>query len=313
MRPLMNDRSPPDSETFRGTWFVVPTPFRDDRSLDLESLRRLVEAATGWTIDGLTVMGLTSEATELSPTERSDALDAIVDTVRGRVPIVVGCSRPTSDQVVDLIDQARGAGATGAMVAAPRLDDVQKLPEFYMEVAKRGELPLVVQDEPNATGMVMNEPLLLQCLEASGARTIKLEHPPTPLKIAGLLAARRDLQIFGGLGGAYALSELRRGACGTMTGFAFPEIMTAIRRAVESNDLALAGRLFDGYLPLIQVEAQPGYGVAIRKELLRRRGVIASATTRVPAPPVDEVTGRELDGLLDRLGLTPSPDAIRVG
>lgn len=303
----------PEVRTFRGTWFVVPTPFRDDGSLDLDSLHRLIDAAIGWTIDGLTVMGLTSEATALSPRERADALAAIVETVRGRVPIVVGCSEPTAVRVVQLIDQAREVGATGAMVAAPPLDDAEELPDFYREVAKRGELPLVVQDEPNTTGMVMDTPLLLRCLESSGARTIKLEHPPTPLKIAGLLASRPDLQIFGGLGGAYALSELRRGACGTMTGFAFPEIMTAVRRAVESGDLGLAGLLFDRYLPLIQVEAQPGYGVAIRKELLRRRGVIESAATRVPAPPIDSLTARELDELLERLGVTPTTDPIRVG
>jgi 4-hydroxy-tetrahydrodipicolinate synthase len=303
----------PEARTFRGTWFVVPTPFRPDGSLDLDGLQRLVDAAIGWTIDGLTVMGLTSEATSLTPKERADALGAIVDTVRGRVPIAVGCSEPTADRVVELIDQAREVGATGAMVAAPPLDDVEQLPDFYREVAKRGELPLVVQDEPNATGMVMDAPLLLRSLESSGARTIKLEHPPTPLKIAGLLAARPDLQIFGGLGGAYALSELRRGACGTMTGFAFPEIMTAVRMAVETGDLGLAGRLFDRYLPLIQVEAQPGYGVAIRKELLRRRGVIESAATRVPAPPIDSMMGRELDELLARLDIAPATEPIRVG
>lgn len=301
-----------EAQTFRGTWFVVPTPFRDDASLDLDSLRRLIDAAIGWTVDGLTVMGLTSEATTLSQQERADALAAIVESVGGRVPIVVGCSESNADGVVDLIDQARDVGADGAMVAAPPLGSVDELPEFYAEVAKRGELPLVVQDEPNATGMVMSEPVLLRSLEASGARTIKLEHPPTPLKIAALLAARSDLQIFGGLGGAFALSELRRGACGTMTGFAFPEIMTAVRRAVETGDGDLAGRLFDRYLPLIQAEAQPGYGVAIRKELLRRRGVFESATTRVPTPPIDSVTGRELDELFDRLGLTPTASAVRI-
>ena len=314
MRPSMNERSSAEPEwgTFRGTWFVVPTPFRDDGSLDLDSLRRLVDAAIGWTIDGLTVMGLTSEATALSPQERTDALATIVASVRGRVPIVVGCSEPTADEVVGLVDQAREVGAAGAMVAAPPLEDEEELPGFYAEVAKRGELPLVVQDEPNATGVVMSSPVLLRSLEASGARTIKLEHPPTPLKIAALLAARPDLQIFGGLGGAFALSELRRGACGTMTGFAFPEIMTAVREAVEADDLRAAGRLFDRYLPLIQVEAQPGYGVAIRKELLRRRGVFESARTRVPAPPVDAVTGRELDELFERLELTPTTDRIQL-
>jgi 4-hydroxy-tetrahydrodipicolinate synthase len=198
------------------------------------------------------------------------------------------------------------------MVAAPPIGNPEALPDFYAEVAKRGELPLVVQDEPNATGMAMTVSILLKSLEVSGARTIKLEDPPTPLKTAALLDARPDLEIFGGLGGLFALSELRRGACGTMTGFAFPEILTAVRRALESSNPELAGRLFDRYLPLIQFEAQPGFGVAIRKELLRRRGVIESATTRVPSPPIDAVTAREIDELLDRLGLEPTPSEMNV-
>jgi 4-hydroxy-tetrahydrodipicolinate synthase len=314
MRASVDDPSRTEGrdQAFRGTWFVVATPFRDDGSLDLDGLRRLVDSAIGWTVDGLTVMGLTSEPTTLSEQERANALEAIRESARGRVPIVVGCSETTVDGVVGLIQQAREFGADGAMVAAPPLGNQGALPDFYAEVAKRGELPLVVQDEPNATGVVMTVPTLLECLEASGARTIKLEDPPTALKTAALLDARPDLEIFGGLGGVFALSEFRRGACGTMSGFAFPEILTAVRRAAESDRWEEAGRLFDRYLPLIQFESQPGYGVAIRKELLRRRGVIESATTRVRLPPMDAVTAHEIDELLDRLALTPIPEAITV-
>ena len=59
-----------------------------------------------------------------------------------------------------------------------------------------------------------------------------------------------------------------------MTGFAFPEILAAVRLSAESGDMKAAGLLFDRYLPLIQFEAQPTIGLAIRKELLRRRGSI---------------------------------------
>ena len=303
----------PSTRPFRGTWFVVPTPFRDDGSLDLDSLRRCVDAAIGWNVDGLTVMGLTSEATTLSGQERLEALRAIMGSARGRVPVVVGCSSASAEVVVEMMQQARELQADAAMVAAAPVGAADALPGFYAEVVKRGELPLVVQDEPNATGMAMPASILLQSLEASGARTIKLEDPPTSLKIAALLAERPDLQIFGGLGGVFALSELRRGACGTMTGFAFPVILTAVRRAAESDDWELAGRLFDRYLPLIQFEAQPGLGVAIRKELLRRRGVFDSAVTRVPTPPIDELMAREIDELLDRLKLSPALETITIG
>ena len=112
--------------------------------------------------------------------------------------------------------------------------------------------------------------------------------------------------MFGGLGGASALWELERGACGTMTGFAFPEVLRAVREAVQGGDRGLAGRLFDRYLPLIAYEAQPVVGLAIRKEVLRRRGAIDHAATRTAASPIDDVSRVALDGLFERLAIRPS-------
>jgi 4-hydroxy-tetrahydrodipicolinate synthase len=159
---------------------------------------------------------------------------------------------------------------------------------------------------------MMSASVILRSAEASGATVIKLEDPPTPPKITRLLAARPDLQVFGGLGGVSALGELSRGGCGTMTGFAFPEILTAVRKAVEAGDRRTAGLIFDRYLPLIQFEGQPVVGLAIRKEVLRRRGALATNTTRGFSPRIDTVTNGELDELFDRLGVIPSIEPFVV-
>jgi 4-hydroxy-tetrahydrodipicolinate synthase len=293
---------------FGGTFFVVPTPFDEDGSLDLEGVRRLTDAALSWGADGLTVMGLTSEADMLTEEERGSALGAISETVGGRVPVVVGCTAGDADQVVAFMSQARAHGASGAMVAAVR--GTEDLPSFYAECAERGGLPLVIQDEPAATGVPIPTNLLYACLRMAGAVTVKLEAPPTAPKIRALLELGPDLRLFGGLGGAYALAELRAGACGTMTGFAFPEIMRAIRLAAESDDWPAAGALYDRYLPLIQFEAQPVLSLPVRKELLRRRGVIASARCRREHRGLDDGTLREIDDLLARLDIWPGTESF---
>jgi hypothetical protein len=66
---------------------------------------------------------------------------------------------------------------------------------------------------------------------------------------------------------------------------------------------ARARDLFYRYLPLIRYEGQPVIGLAIRKEILRRRGVIASAAIRHPGPTLDAGSRAELDEILARLGL----------
>ncbi len=297
----------PTASELRGTWFILPTPFDAGRRLDTDSLGRLVEVAAAWGVDGLTAMGVMAEPGSLTPEEREAALQTVAAAAAGRLPFAVGCSGPTTGAVRAHADQARRLGAIAAMVAPPTLlGNLDVLPGFYRAVAAEAGLPLIVQDEPTATGVVVPVSILLACLEACGATVVKLEDPPTPPKIGRLLAANPGLAVFGGLGGAAALWELERGACGTMTGFAYPEVLRAIRLAVEAGDGERAGRLFDRYLPLLAYEGQPIVGLGIRKEVLRRRGALASAVTRGPGGPLDPASIAALEAILGRLGIEPS-------
>ncbi len=305
--PTPGSASEPALAALRGTWYILPTPFDAAGRLDTVSLGRLVDAAVTWGVDGLTAMGVMAEPGSLSADERETALRTVFEATAGRLPVAVGCSGPSTAAVIANAEQAAGLGALAAMVAAPALlRNLDVLPGFYRTVAAGTDLPLIVQDEPAATGVVVPVSILLACLEASGTRVVKLEDPPTPLKIGRLLAADPGLAVFGGLGGAAALWELERGACGTMTGFAYPEILTAVRLALEADDATTAGRLFDRYLPLIAYEAQPLVGLAIRKEVLRRRGALASAATRGPGGPLDPASLLALDRIFERLAIAPS-------
>src|ERR1019366_10017132 len=226
----------------------------------------------------------------------------------GRLPMAVGCSAAAITTTLELVSQARGLGACAAMVAAPPLlRNVDQLPDYFKRAAEGG-LPLVIQDEPNATGVLIPVSILLAAATSSGTRSMKIEDPPTPAKIARLLGAAPDLDVFGGLGGMSALGELRRGACGTMTGFAYPEVLRGVRKLVEAGSLRDAGLMFDRYLPLIQFEAQQFVGLAIRKEVLRRRGIFTTQRTRGPVPTLDATTLEELDDLFERLRMVPAPE-----
>jgi 4-hydroxy-tetrahydrodipicolinate synthase len=296
-----------------GTWFVVPTPFTDSGELDVDSQRQLVESAIGWGVDGLTVLGVMSEVATLSDAERQRALEAIMEPALGRVPVAVGCSGGSSHLVRERIASAAGLGASAAMVSAPQLvRNADSLPAFYAAVAVDAGIPLVVQDEPAATGVLIPVSVLRRCLDAAGTSVVKLEDPPTPPKITALLNADPSLRVFGGLGGVSALSELSRGACGTMTGFAFPEILRAVREAIEDGRPDDAGRIFDSYLPLIQFEAQPVIGLTIRKEVLRRRGAISSAATRGVSPHIEQRLADELTQVLERLGVDPAEPRLAI-
>ena len=99
------------------------------------------------------------------------------------------------------------------------------------------------------------------------------------------------MPVYGGLGGVGLLDELAAGAAGAMTGFSHPEGLQAALTAWADGGFRAAREAFAPWLPLVNFEAQPGVGLALRKEVLRRRGIIAESIVRPPAPKLPKDAG----------------------
>jgi 4-hydroxy-tetrahydrodipicolinate synthase len=290
----------------------MPTTFDADGTLDEHSQRSLTEAILTWGVDGITALGVMGEVTALGSAERQVVVRAVTEVVAGQVPVAVGCSGAALRMVLHQIAEAADCGAAAAMVSAPPLTrNVDVLPGFYGQIARLGALPVVIQDEPAATGVLIPPSILAASAEAGKAAAVKLEDPPTPRKISALLDLAPGTVVFGGLGGLMAYHELARGAAGTMTGFSFPEVLRALRLALERGDRAGALATYSKFLPLLAFEAQQGVGLSIRKELLLRRGVITSSATRI-GPPIDASHQQELDELLKTVGIAPQASRLEL-
>lgn len=289
-----------------GVFAITATPFADDGSVDFPSIDGLVDFELGAGVHGLTILGILGEAHKLTEDERRRVVERFIRRVRSRIPVVVGTSAPATDLAIRYSREAQDLGATAVMVAPPtNLRSLEAVREYYRRVHDSTTLPIVVQDEPVFSGVVMPAGFLASITDAlSRARTIKLEELPSPVKASQVLAAAKEpVAVLGGMGGVYFYEELLRGAVGTMTGFAFPEVLVAIHAAFTAGDRAGARELFYRYLPLIRYEGQPVIGLALRKEILRRRGAIAGSTIRHPGPSLDPGSRAELDELLATLGL----------
>lgn len=288
-----------------GIYHILATPFQPDGALDTAGLPRLVEAALATGIDGFTILGIAGEAHRLTDEERRRVVETVVKEVRGRVPVAVGVSASGTHLATAFARMAAEHGAGALMVAPPAgLKNLDAVAEYYRTVAAATGLPIVLQDEPVTTQVNMPAPFIAQlCADIGQIQAVKLEEPPTLPKITRLRALFGDrVAIFGGLGGVYFFEELSRGADGAMTGFPYPEALRAIREHFVAGRRAEARALFYRWLPLIRYETQPGAtpgtAVGIRKEILRRRGWIATALVRPPAPTLDAATQAELDELL---------------
>ncbi len=286
-----------------GVYSVLATPFDAQGDVDVSSLRRVIDAFVDAGVTGFTALGVTSEVTRLTERERGLVLDTVMEGVAGRVPVVVGTTADGLHTCLAFSRQAAAAGAAAVMVSPPRAPKLNSaaVRAHYAALAEQVDLPIVVQDYPPVSGFAMEPALLAQIArDVPAARTIKLEDPPTPRKTALILEAAGDtpVAIFGGLGGVYLLEELLAGGAGAMTGFAYPEALVAIVSRFRDGDVDGAAGLFYKVLPLMRFEFQEGIGMAIRKEVLKRRGLIADARTRPPGASVDAGTAAALDRLL---------------
>ena len=288
---------------FEGVYSVLPTPFDASGEIDDTSLRRVVDLFLNAGANGLTALGVTGEVARLEDSERRRVLDVVLAQVGGRLPVVAGTSAEGTRTCVNYSRQAAAAGAAAVMVSPPRMAklNTEAVLRHYRELAEAVDIEIVVQDYPAMSGYAMEPALLARIArEIPRARTIKLEDPPTPFKTSRILEAADGIQvaIFGGLGGVFLLEELLAGATGAMTGFAIPEILVRIVRLFRAGRVDEAADVFYRTVPLMRFEFQEGIGMAIRKEVLYRRGALASVAIRPPGGRLDAPTRDALDRVL---------------
>jgi 4-hydroxy-tetrahydrodipicolinate synthase len=289
-----------------GVFTICPTPFDDALRVDTDSIRSLVDFLLQTGVKGLAVLGFLGELHKLSNAERRLVLQTFVKHADGRVPVWVGVR---GLGIAGAIEQAREAQDLGAaaVFAAP-LDNANDalLFDYYKAVAEAVSIPVVIHDFPDSFGTEVRPEVVARLAREGGVHAIKMEEPPVGQKITRIreLAGDSAMKIFGGLGGVYFLEELQRGAAGTMTGFAFPEILVAIYERYAAGDEAGAAAVFDRYCPLIRYEFQPKIGLALRKYIYQRRGAIRSHALRAPGMRIDSVTAAELEATVRRVGLT---------
>jgi 4-hydroxy-tetrahydrodipicolinate synthase len=294
-----------------GVLAIAPTPFQADGSIDYQSIDRLAAYYEEVGCTGITVLGMMGEATKLDNAEARSVAERFIK--RSKIPVVVGVSSPGFAAMSSLSRASMDAGAAGVMIApiATLRADEHIVTYFSQACDAIGrDVPWVIQDFPLGIGVQMTTSVLVKVIEQNPS-CIMLKHEDWP----GLekLSALRDMQASGklrpivilcGNGGMFLDFELTRGADGAMTGYAFPEMLVAICRAARDGKRTELHDAFDAHLPLIRYEQQPGAGLAVRKYVMMRRGLISSDTQRVPAGKLSARAIEEIEFLLSRIART---------
>lgn len=292
-----------------GVYVIAATPFHPDGRIDTASIDRLTDFYIESGASGITALGVMGEAPKL---DAEESLALVRQMVRraGPVPVVVGVTAPGFAPMRALARGAMEAGAAGVMIAPPntlRSDD--SIVAYYAQAREAigADVPFALQDYPLGFSVVMTPNVLSRVVaENPNCVMLKLEDWPGLEKISAVRALEREgrmrpTAILTGNGGIFVDFELERGANGAMTGYAFPDMLAELVRLAAAGERDGAHDLFDAHLPLMRYEQQPGVGLAVRKYVLCKRGVLASDAQRKPAATLSTTGRAEVEYLLQRL------------
>ena len=298
------------TEAASGVYIISATPFTQTGAIDFDSADRLVEFYLDKGVTGMTILGMMGEAPKLSGEESHAFMAHMIARVNGRVPVVVGVSNPGITNMAALSHAAMDAGAAGVMIAPQRgLATDEKHYGYFAQCFKAlgPDIPVCYQDFPLSTGVSISAALFTRLVQDFD-QLVMLKHEDWPglnklsaVRRSAEEAGARRVSILCGNGGIFLPEEMQRGADGAMTGFAYPETLVDVVRLSQAGEEDRASDIFDAYLPLIRFEQQPGFGLAIRKEILRRRGALACNAARAPGPKLTEADRAEITRLMERL------------
>ena len=297
------------TEKAKGVYAIFTTPFKEDESLDLDGIDRLVEFYRSKGCNGLTLLGVFGEAPKLSTRETKKLISKVVG-LAGDMPVIVGIAAPGLAQTQEMAHEAMDLGASGVMVNATHTirTDADCLNYFKNLAARFGdELPFVLQDFPLSTGVQIPVHIIEQVIrEHPNCVMLKQEDWPGWYKIDHLRKASaegklRRISILTGFGGLYLPEDLLRGSDGAMIGFSYPEMLVGVVEAKHDSDIDRMYDIFDSYLPLIRCELSLTKGLAVRKYILKKRGVLSSDKIRSPGQELSLKDKEHIDALMLRL------------
>lgn len=282
----------------QGACPILTTPFDDDRRVDESSLRNIVQTHVEGECSALVLFGLASEFYKLTDAERDRIATATIDECADTdTAVIYSVTDHATNVAVDRAITAEEAGADVLMILPPHFLDpsAADVVSHVERVSQAVSIPVMVQYAPGPTGLtLLPETLAALSDRISNIQYYKIEsRPPGPYSEQLFEAATEEVDVFVGNAGYQMIDALDRGAVGVMPGSPLIDVYIDIYdRYVNGNrDEALA--IHDELMPILNhITQTPEMAFHYGKQILYRRGLIASPMTRTPSYTPDEQDDR---------------------
>lgn len=288
---------------FRGSMPALVTPFKDG-SVDVETLRKLVD----WHIDqgshGLVPVGTTGESPTLSHAEHELVVEEVVKAAAGRVPVIAGAGSNNTTESLRFMEHAKSVGANAALVVTPYYNKPTQdgLKAHFRALHDGVDLPIVIYNipgrsvidmTPETMGELAQLPRIVGVKDATGDLARVCQQRITCgadfVQISGEDATAHGFNAQGGTG------------CISVTANVAPKLCAQMQEACLEGDYSSALKLQDVLMPLHQaIFMEPGLCGA--KYAMSQLG-LCSDEVRLPLLPVSEGTKAKIDAALVHAGL----------
>lgn len=293
------------NQSWRGIFTIPSTPFQENGEIDIPGFRRVVDFCIDCGAHGLVYPVNASEFTSLSDAERMQLSEVIVEQNAGRLPVIIGVAGITQEVAAKFAQHAHDIGADGVIAMPPYIRrgplSEKLIFDYYQKISDSARIPVFIQNYMPPIGTNMSADFLLRlCREIEHVSYVKEETVPSTIKLTEVVEANDGSckGFFGGAGGRYLIEEYRRGSDGNMPGCHVTDVVVAFWNALEAGDEERAMYIYKEMAPLFFFEHQLS---GCYKEVLYRRGVIDCPLKRNGKMPMDEISSKYLDEILEAL------------
>ncbi|GGW54351.1 4-hydroxy-tetrahydrodipicolinate synthase [Streptomyces caelestis] len=287
---------------FGRTLCAMITPFTTSGSLDLDGAQRLAAHLVAQGCDGLVLSGTTGESPTTTDAEKSALIAAVREAVADRALIIAGIGTPDTRHTLDLAREAEKAGADGLLVVAPYYSRPPQdaIEAHFREIADASELPLMLYDIPNRTGIRVEPETILRL--SAHPRIVAVKDCSYDFLAAQKVLARTDLAYYAGCD-EHNLALYAVGGAGYVSTVSnvIPDRLRAVLDAFDAGDTTRAARLQQQATPLIEATMSAGLPGTVTTKALLTALDLPAGSVRTPLRPADAKTTDKLLSLYNTL------------
>jgi 4-hydroxy-tetrahydrodipicolinate synthase len=297
-------------QPWRGTYTVLITPFTaNGNAVDIPALKRLVNWQIERGIHGLIPLGSTGEFLSLTPGERAQVIETVVEEAGGRVPVLVGTGAEWTRDAIAHAREAERMGASGVMVIPPYYSSPteDELFEHYRRIGESISLPVMLYNNPATANVDLTPKVVARLSRIDNVRYIK-ESTLDVTRVRDIieLCAER-MTVFAGILGYESFWLGAQGWVAVCSNLLPHESARLFELAVVHGDRHGALELYKKILPIVRWVGGHRYVSASKAALnIMGLGVGEPRAPRLPLPST------EVDALRADLAALGLPDSLRV-